>query len=377
MLNVVRDMHVCLDIQSALAQRAGVGRYTRHLAEHLAETRGSDSLGLFYFDFKRRGCDFAPRAAVQNAVTWIPGRLVQKAWKTVHFPPFDWFAGRADVYHFPNFIRPPLAKGRSVVTIHDAAFLRFPDTIEVRNYHYLTRCIKRTVERSDAIICVSEFTARELQELLGVPASRLKAIPSGLSPHLRRADVAAISATRQRLRLDRPYLLSVGTLEPRKNYPFLIDIFERLPFDGDLVIAGMKGWKTDGIFERCGASPKRDRIRLLQYVDEADLAPLYSGAELFVIPSIYEGFGFPPLEAMQCGTPVVSAATGSLPEVLGDAALMVADFALDAWVSAISTLLADTARREELVRRGDQRTALYTWERTAQKTWDVYRSLAS
>lgn len=369
-------MHVCLDIQSALAQRAGVGRYTRHLAEHLAAGRGEDRLSLFYFDFKRRGCDFAPEGVRQDAVTWIPGRVVQKAWKTIHFPPFDWFAGRADVYHFPNFIRPPLARGRSVVTIHDAAFLRFPDTIEVRNYHYLTRCIKRTVERSDVILAVSDFTARELQELLGLPADRIRAIPSGLSPDFRRANPEAVDATRLRLRLDRPYLLSVGTLEPRKNYPFLIEVFERLAFDGDLVIAGMKGWKTDGIFERRDASPRRDRIHLLQYVDEADLAPLYSGAEAFVIPSLYEGFGFPPLESMQCGTPVVSAATGSLPEVLGDAALLLGDFALDGWIHAIDSLLGDADRRAALAAAGLRHAAQYTWARTARQTWDVYRSLA-
>lgn len=369
-------MQVCLDIQSALAQRAGVGRYTRELALHLAATaRPGDDLSLFYFDFKRRGCDFTPPGTSTRAVTWLPGRIVQKAWKTIHQPPFNWFAGAADVYHFPNFIRPPLSHGRSVTTIHDAAFLRFPDTIEVRNYHYLTRCIRQTVDRSDAIICVSAFTARELEELLGVPADRLRAIPSGLSPHHRRASDDAIAATRHRLHLDRPYLLSVGTLEPRKNYPFLIDVFERLPFDGDLVIAGMKGWKTDGIFERRDASPKRERIRLLEYVDEADLAPLYSGADLFVLPSIYEGFGFPPLEAMQCGTPVAAAATGSLPEVLGDAALLIDHFHLDGWIEALTSLLGDTNRRADLVARGTQQVTRYTWENTARATWDVYRSV--
>lgn len=370
-------MKVCLDIQSALAQRAGVGRYTRQLAEHLAALRRADELSLFYFDFKRRGCDFAPPGVQQQAVTWMPGRFIQKAWKTIRFPPFNWFAGRADVYHFPNFIRPPLSSGTSVVTIHDAAFLRFPETIEAGNYRYLTNCIRSTVEQSDAIICVSAFTARELEDLLGVPPDRLKAIPSGLSPHHLRASGEDIAGMRKRLKLDRPYLLSVGTLEPRKNYPFLIDVFERLSFDGDLVIAGMRGWKTDGLFERCHASPKRERIRLLEYVDEADLAPLYSGAQAFVIPSIYEGFGFPPLEAMQCGTPVVSAATGSLPEVLGDAALLVHGFSVDAWVEAITSVIADSARAAELVRRGTRQAAGYTWERTAQMTWDVYRSLGA
>lgn len=368
-------MDICLDIQSALAQRAGVGRYTRMLAEHLPPLRGNDELSLFYFDFKRRGCDFAPPGVKQKRVRWIPGRAVQGGWKTIGFPPFNWFAGRADVYHFPNFIRPPLSHGKSVVTIHDAAFLRYPDTIEAKNYRYLSKCIRATVEKSDAIICVSAFTARELEELLSAPTGKLKVIPSGLSPSHRKASAADILAMRNRLQLNRPYLLSVGTLEPRKNYPFLIDTFEKLSFDGDLVIAGMKGWKTDGIFEKRNHSPRREHIRLLEYVDEKDLAALYSGAELFVIPSLYEGFGFPPLEAMQCETPVVSAATGSLPEVLGDAAVMVPSFHREAWISAIHEIIHDTTRRRQLIDRGITRAGMYTWEQTAQMTWDVYRSL--
>jgi len=368
-------MHVCLDIQSALAQRAGVGRYTRMLAENLPLTAGADNLSLFYFDFKRRGCDFAPDGVKQRSISWIPGRIVQGGWKTIGFPPFNWFAGSADVFHFPNFIRPPLTRGKSVVTIHDAAFLRYPETIEAKNYRYLSRCIKKTVDKSDAIICVSSFTANELKELLDVSTDKLRVIPSGLSPTHRRASIGDIQAMRQRLQLDRPYLLSVGTLEPRKNYPFLIDVFEKLNFDGDLVIAGMKGWKTDGIFERRNHSPKREHIRLLEYVDEKDLAALYSEAEVFVIPSLYEGFGFPPLESMQCGTPVISAATGSLPEVLGNAAKMIDGFNVNEWVDIVETVLGDTTTRDALIAKGYQQSASYTWEQTARLTWDVYRSL--
>ncbi|HMP96814.1 MAG TPA: glycosyltransferase family 1 protein [Kiritimatiellia bacterium] len=370
-------MHVCLDIQSALAQRAGVGRYTRMLAEHVAAARGNDALSLFYFDFKRRGCDFQPPGATARAVRWLPGRWVQAAWKFAGTPPFDWFAGHADVYHFPNFIRPPLSRGRSVVTIHDAAFLRFPETIEAKNYRYLSRRIRDTVDRADAVICVSAFTARELSALLQVPHERLRVIPSGLDARMRPPDEAALQSLRQRLGLDRPYLLAVGTLEPRKNYPFLMDVFDRLDFDGDLVIAGMRGWKTEGIFARREASPRRERIRLLEYVDDRDLPALYGAAALFVMPSLYEGFGFPPLEAMVCGVPVVAAATGSLPEVLGDAAHLVDGFDAEQWTSAITRMLADQDQRQLFTARGRSRAASYTWERTAALTWDVYRSLSA
>lgn len=369
-------MKVCLDIQSALARRAGVGRYTRMLGEHLAGQRGNDDLAFFYFDFKRTGCDFAPPGVQQRAIRWIPGRFAQNAWKRFNAPPFNWFSGPADVYHFPNFIRPPLTRGNSVVTIHDAAFLRFPETIEAKNYRYLSSKIKGTTERADAIICVSAFTARELEERLGVPPDRLHVIPSGLDAATRRAGPDAIAALRKQRQLDRPYLLSVGTLEPRKNYPFLIDVFDRLDFDGDLVIAGMKGWKTEAIFARRDAAKRRDRIRFLEFVGDDELIALYSGAELFVMPSLYEGFGFPPLEAMQCGTPVIAAATGSLPEVLGQAAVMIHGFDVDAWAHAMASLLADPSRCAALGTAGMNHASTYTWERTAQQTWALYRSLA-
>lgn len=369
-------MKLCLDIQSALGQTAGVGRYTRMLARHLAAQRGMDELMLFHFDFNRKGSGLTLPGVQQRAVRWVPGRLVQYGWQTLQFPPFDWFSGPADVYHFPNFIRPPLRRGRSVVTIHDAAFLRFPETLEEKNFRYLSRHILHTVRSSDAILCVSAFTARELEELMAVPSRKLHVIPPGLTTDIRRADDASIAAIRRKRELDRPYLLSVGTLEPRKNYPFLIEVFERLDFDGDLVIAGMKGWKTESILARHEASPRRDRIRFLEFVGDDELPALYSGAELFVMPSMYEGFGFPPLEAMQCGTPVLSAATGSLPEVLGDAAVMLEGFDAVAWADTIEGLLGDSARRAALIAAGARQASAYTWEKTAQRTWQVYRSLA-
>ncbi len=365
-----------MDIQAAIAQRAGVGRYAKHLAEHLAPLAGDDELSLFYFDFKHNGIPFAAPGATQCAVRWIPGRIVQAAWKRLGVPPFDRFAGAADVYHFPNFIRPPLSRGKSVVTIHDLAFLRHPETIEEKNYGYLTRCIERTVERADALIAVSEFTAREIHDLLGVPRERIATIHEGLEESWRAPDAETVRAVRRRLGLDRPYLLTVGTLEPRKNIPFLVEVFERLDsFDGDLVLAGMKGWKVEPILERIRASKRARNIRRLDYVAEADLPALYAGAELFVFASLYEGFGFTPLEAMACGTPTVAARAGSLPEVLGDAALMPEAFDPDAWAAAIDSLLGDESARASQSARGLERARAFRWPPAAAQTWALYRRL--
>lgn len=369
-------MRVTIDIQAAMARRAGVGRYTKSLVEHLGPFAGPDELRLFYFDFQHKGVPFPVPGALQHPVRWCPGRIVQKAWKTIGWPPYDWFAGAADVYHFPNFIRPPLTKGKSVVTIHDIAFIRYPETLEPRNLKYLTAQIKQTVQNSDCIIAVSEFTAREIHELLDVPRDRIVAIHEGLPDGFARPARPLVEEARLSLKLDRPYLLTVGTMEPRKNMAFLVEVFEKLAdFDGDLVIAGMYGWKYEPIFKKIIHSPRAKRIRHLEYVDERFLPALYAGAELFVFPSLYEGFGFPPLESMSCGTPVLSSTGGSLPEVLGEAAEFVPEYNSDAWAAKIQKLLSDKARRTELILRGAELVKTYSWDETAKKTWDVYRNL--
>ena len=371
-------MRVCLDVQSAIGRRTGVGRYTRALAAALpaAAPTGDDVEG-FYFDFRGRGggADAPPLPA--RRIRWIPGRIAQQSWKRLHFPPFDWLAGAYDLYHFPNFIRPPLTRGKSVVTIHDVSFLRMPETTESRNLRYLASHIRDTVERSDRIITDSRAMADDIHELLGVSRDRLRPIHPGLEPIFAppRADRAA--AARARLGLNRPYLLFVGTLEPRKNIPLLVDIFEHMGGEsGDLVLVGMRGWHCDPILRRISDSPLRDRIRWLEYVAEEDLPSIYAGADCLVFPSRYEGFGFPPLEAMACGAPVVSSTGGSLREVLEGGARLVESEDPSAWAEAIRSILGDAAEREQWRARGFAQARRYRWDRTARDTWAVYRELA-
>jgi len=373
-------MRICVDIQSAVSQRAGVGRYTRNLVEHLAPLMGpTDNLNLFYFDFHRRGLDFPCPGANPKPIRWIPGKYAQQAWKRLQWPPFDWFSGKADLYHFPNFTIPPLTKGKKIVTIHDMSFLRYPEFSEQKNLEYLSAFIHDTVRRADAILTVSEFSRKETSELLGLDPAQIFATPLGITPGCVRPTASQIANTRRQLKLERPYLLSVGTLEPRKNIPFLIEIFEQLPeFDGDLVIAGMKGWKVGPILERMNSSSRRERIRYLEFVPDCDLFSLYAGAELFVTTSFYEGFGLPPLEAMACGTPVVSSTGGSLPEMLtGAASVLIHGFDASYWAHTITALLNDRSRRDELARNAPAHAARFSWRDTARKTLDVYRKVLS
>ncbi len=371
-------MRVCVDIQSALSPCAGVGRYTHQLVRALARTcSASDELLAFCFDVRRRLDEHDLPGVHIRACRWVPGRVVQHAWKRTGWPPFDLLAGSADVYHFPNFIRPPLRPGaRSVVTIHDLSFLRYPETTEERNLAYLTRHIGPTVATVDAILTDSHSIAAEVRERWPDAADRVVAVPLGVPEGFQRAPAQAVEALRRRHGLHRDYLLSVGTIEPRKNYPFLVDVFERLEdLDADLVIAGRLGWKWQPIFHRIESSRRRDRIRHLVLGNDTELAALYTGARLFVWTTLYEGFGFPPLEAMACHVPVIVSAGGSLPEVCGEGATVVHGYDVEQWAEAIRRMWWDESARAESVRRGRLNLNRFSWERTARMTWDVYRTV--
>jgi glycosyltransferase involved in cell wall biosynthesis len=365
-------VRVCIDIQAAVAQRAGVGRYTKMLAEHLAPLAADDQLALFHFDFAGKSRPVAAGNAEETANRWLPRRWAQQCWNRLDWPPFDAFAGPADLYHFPNFIRPPLRQGKSIVTIHDVSFLRHPETVEEKNQTFLSRQMHNTVERADAIITVSNFVADEVRSLLAVPEEKLFPIHLGLKKYPESTPQQK-SDFQSSFGLDRPYLLHVGTIEPRKNHQLLVEIFERLDFDGDLVLAGMKGWKCGPIFERIRQSPAADRIRYIDYLPEDHLGDLYRGAEAFVFPSIYEGFGLPPLEAMLCGVPVISSSAGSLREVLGNGARLVDGDDPEDWINAVSEVLNNPT---SWIDAGESAAAIYRWETTAEKTWEVYRQVA-
>jgi glycosyltransferase involved in cell wall biosynthesis len=372
-------VRICLDIQPAVSQRAGVGRYTLELARELAAALDpGDELTMPYFDFARRGSPAGLPGRLLRPVRWLPGRAVQKAWKTAGWPPYNWFAGKADVYHFPNFIMPPLAgPGRTVVTIHDMSFMRYPEYAEERNLRYLGARIRDTARRADAIIAVSDFSAGEIANLLRVPPERIRSVPEGIDSAFSPRAPDEQDRVLAGLGIRRPFVLTVGTIEPRKNIPFLVQVFERLDdFDGTLVIAGMPGWKCEPIFDAIRRSSRADRIRWLSYVPDPALPGLYSAAEVFAITSFYEGFGLPPLEAMSCGTPVVSSPGGSLPEVLGEGAVVLPSFDVELWAGRIRALLRDPARRAKWGEAGRRRAARYTWRATAEATMRIYRELA-
>jgi glycosyltransferase involved in cell wall biosynthesis len=366
-----------MHIQAAIDQRAGVGRYVHTLIPELAATRGTDTLSGFYFDFKRNGSPFPKDLIREHACRWIPGRWVQQAWKRLNAPAYTRFAPDAEVHHFPNFIIPPLPRGpKAVVSIHDCCFLSCPETMEPKNRAFLKARIPRTIERADHILTISETMARELREAFDLPEDRVTATLLGPPPALASLPEGGEEARIRELGIDGPFLLHVGTLEPRKNHPFLFQVFEEMTdFDGTLVLCGMHGWKVEPILEAMAASPRADRIQHLNYVSDEDLTALYRRAEALLFPSLYEGFGLPPIEAMRQGCPVICSDGGSLPEVVGDAGLVLPlDDPAD-WADAVEGLLSSPDRRAKRINAGHHRAAQFSWRRCAEETWRVYRGL--
>ncbi len=339
-------MHLLIDIQAAIGQLAGVGRYTRELLRHLpAAMAPDDLLTAAYFDFHRRGLPFPPpdSPALRLAPChWCPGAIAQQFWKRLGFPAYTRFFPRADIFLFPNFVIPPLpASARTAVTIHDVSFLRLPQFTEERNLRWLTSQIHTTADRADVILTDSAFSAREIVETLHVPAEKVRPIPLGLPPMPPPLPPDRAAALRAKLGIDRPYILHVGTIEPRKNIPFLLDILRCAPsLDADLVLAGGLGWKTAPILDALRTSPLASRVHLLSHVPDDTLTALYDGALAFVFPSLYEGFGLPPLEALARGTPVLAADNSSLPEVLSPAATLVPGYDPHQWADALLALVA-------------------------------------
>ena len=370
-------MNICMDIQAAVAQRAGIGRYARTLAGHLPPFLDGVDLTLFYFDFKRQGEPFTVPGATLKPCRMLPGQIVQKLWQTADWPEFQQLSGPADLYHFPNFLIPPInAKARTVVSIHDMSFMRFPEFAEDRNREFLTSRLSDTIERADGIITISEFSASEIVEFTGAPRDKIHVTHLGITGGFSTPSEKAQKAMRKELGIDGPYVLTVSTLEPRKNVDFLVDVFEQMKdFDGHFVIAGMRGWKYESTLQRIEESPLRDRIHYVEYVSDEHLPALYGSASLFLFGSHYEGFGFTPLEAMACGLPVLSSDGGSLAEVLRDGAVVMSGFDAGEWAEQAARLLQGDSERDALCERGRAVAGSYTWEATARNTAEIYRGL--
>jgi glycosyltransferase involved in cell wall biosynthesis len=283
---------------------------------------------------------------------------------------------RIDVLHSPHHTTPLLPCGcRRVVTFHDLTFFLLPERYPPTRRLYFQTMTRLSARVAGAVVVPSEAVRRDVVRILGLPPERVFAIPEAAGPAFHPQDATAVSAVRRRYGLNGPFILSVGSLEPGKNRERLLEAFARLRARGlehMLVVAGQRAWRYEGegpLAQRLGLA---ESVRFLGHVPQADLPALYSAAEIFAFPSLYEGFGLPTLEAMACGTPVVASNVSAVPEVVGDAAIQVSPLDVEALADAMERLLRDERLRDELRERGLKRAAGFSWEKTARQTAGVY-----
>jgi alpha-1,3-rhamnosyl/mannosyltransferase len=386
-------MRVGMEGNPVPSRSAGIGAYVRGLARALAAEHDVELTVLVPFKARERlkamagRLDPADRIDLERAREGLGPGAAQVRYDLAHalchyadsvLPPLDLIYRDLDVFHGASFYVPPFRSLPSIATIHDLGFARFPGTgipgIDMAR-------ASRWARRAARIIAVSEDAARDVREMMGVPASKVVAVPNGFDPSIfedgaQEKDLAALD----RMDVLAPYLLHVGTIEPRKNIGTLLALMRRLSEDRPglrLVLAGRYGWRSEDTIQEIRRAQAAGLVRWLGPLSRPDIAALYRQAEVFVFPSLHEGFGFPVLEAMASGTPVVCARNSSLPEVAGEAALFVDDpLDVAAIGGSVTRLLDDAGLREEMVDRGRENVRRFSWERAASLTAEVYREVA-
>lgn len=363
-----------IDFTAASRERAGIGRYARELIRALARFDHTHSYTLFvprdaHADLLR--FDWPPNFTIRRAP--FTERYLAAMWHRARIPlPVEVFIGKVDVFYSPDFLLPPTFAQRKLVTVHDLSYVRVPECFPRPLLNYLNQAVPPSVAHADLILADAVSTQRDLSEVYRIPPEKIKVLYSGVdarfSPNVPNESRARVRQWTQ----GKPYILSVGTLQPRKNYVRLIEAFaqviSKLPNSNlQLVIAGGHGWMYEQIFQTVERLNLQERVLFPQFVSDDDLPALYTDATLFVYPSLYEGFGLPVAEAMACGVPVVSSNASSLPEVGGDAVLYFDPHNTDAMAEAIHRALTDESLREQLRTRGIEQAKKFSWEKAARE----------
>jgi glycosyltransferase involved in cell wall biosynthesis len=361
-------MRLGLDVRLTYSVGGGIAKYIRRLAADLpALAPAHEHIHLY-----RRGHaeTFSPQA--QRVDCWTPAHH----WLETIALAVEAAPQRLDLLHSPDFIPPLWGYRRSLITVHDLTFLRYPEFLTPESRRYYNGHIHLAVKMADAISADSHATKDDLVNLVSAPPEKITVIHLGLDPEFRALAGEVVTQTLSRLDLTPGYILFVGTFEPRKNIPGLFAAYFRLrklmPDAPPLVLVGHKGWLFDATNSVMHDLGLEKQVYFFENLPAADLPAVYNGASLFVLPSHYEGFGFPVLEAMGCGVPCIIADRASLPEIAGDAALKVNPDDPDDIAAALHRALTDSALRDSMRQKGLEQVKKFTWEKTARETLALY-----
>lgn len=376
-------MKIGFDLDSLTLRSGGIGRYGVNLINHIVKillNETENEMFVFFhksFDrsllYKHKHLNFVEK------YTRVKSNVLRKA----IFLPFSIRDLKMDLFHGVDHVGIPfLYKSKTCqyfVTIHDLITRIFPRTFPIKQRLIQNTLLPYILSKADKIIAVSRSTENDVKKFYPQHAEKVKVIYEGVESRFYPRSQREIEKVLEKYKIHFKYFFSLGTLEPRKNIVRLIEAFIQLKQEGDvghkLVITGRKGWLYKEILERIQKSPFSQDIVFTDFVDDEDLPFLYSGAEMFLYPSLYEGFGLPVLEAMACGTPVITSNLSSLPEVMGEAGILIDPLKVEEIVLAMEKLSTDKELREELQKKGLERAKLFSWERAAKETLELYKEM--
>ncbi len=373
---------IAIDYTPAFEQSAGIGRYARELTDALAALDAGDDYRLFVAGARRAQLPQPPGPNFQWKATPLKPRWLARLWQRARIPlPVECFTGRIDLFHATDFVLPPTLPGtKNLLTVHDLSFERVPEAASPPLKAYLDVVVPRSVARADHVLADSAATKADLVALYDCPGEKISVLYSGVGERFRPVeDRKAVEKVLRKYGLAGiNYILSVGTVQPRKNYSRVVEALAQLrsgELDLHYAIAGGRGWLDAEMKRTIERTAMTDFVHLLGFAEDEQLPALYGGARMLLMPSLYEGFGLPVLEAMACGTPVITSNLSSLPEVAGEAALLVDPYDVSAIGAAIRAIDRDAETRKRLVAAGFQQATKFTWTRAAAQLRTIYQDL--
>lgn len=363
-------MKIGVDARNLMGQRTGVGRYLINLLRHFADSPQSHDFYLF------------SNSVIENLS--LPGlhhRTVKGPnlfWKQVILPYEQW-KNKCDVLFIPTYSTPIFNPIKTVVTIHDLIFLLYPEWATRNQRNRFSTIVKHSACRADCVIAVSESTRADILKYTGVKNDKVEVVYEGVDEQFRVLNTIDEASFLNRYNLDKPFILFVGSIHPRRNVQRVIESFVQLKvekkIDHQLVLIGLKQQLDPSISHLIHERNIDQSISMLGFVPDEDLVKFYNLADIFIYPSLYEGFGLPVLEAMACGTPVITSNTSSLPEVAGDAAVLIDPSNQSQMVDAIQNIVENRAWAEELKERGLERCKKFSWKSAAKTTCEIFESV--
>ncbi len=371
---------IAIDYTPAYEQGAGIGRYVRELVNALATIGQQHDYRLFVSGAKKTDLPATPDSNFRWCNTRISPKWLARGWHRLQLPiPVETITGEIDLFHATDFVLPPTRPNtKTIVTVHDLSYLRVPEAASPRLQAYLEYVVPSSVHQATHILADSQATKDDLISAYHLPDDKITVLLSGVGAAFRPTPGQRETLNEKYNLPPAPYLFTAGTIQPRKNYIRLMKVLARLReqgFEHHLVIAGGKGWLADPLYETINSLKINDYVHLIGFANDADLPALYTEASCVVFPSLYEGFGFPVLEGMACGAPVVTSNLSSLPEVGGDAALLVDPYNVDAIYNAVESVLVSADLRDQRIAKGFKQVAQFTWENAAHNLLGIYETV--